>query len=139
GDYLEDLVTNLFASYNLQEKRIQLSIKAESIYLNIETATPCGLIVNELVSNTIKHAFPDNREGNLQVEFYRDRQDNLNLIVSDNGIGFPENLDFNLTNSMGFQVICTLAEQLEATIQLNRNNGTAFLLQFKELHYNKRF
>ncbi|MGL5878498.1 MAG: sensor histidine kinase [Xenococcaceae cyanobacterium] len=118
---------------------MQLSIKAESIYLNIETATPCGLIVNELVSNTIKHAFPDNREGNLQVEFYRDRQDNLNLIVSDNGIGFPENLDFNLTNSMGFQVICTLAEQLEATIQLNRNNGTAFLLQFKELHYNKRF
>ncbi len=139
GDYLEDLVTNLFASYNWQEKRIQLSIKAESIYLNIETATPCGLIVNELVSNTIKHAFPDNREGNLQVEFYRDRQQILNLIVSDDGIGFPEDLDFNLTNSMGFQVICTLAEQLEATIQLDRNNGTAFLLQFKELHYNKRF
>jgi PAS domain S-box-containing protein len=147
GDYLEDLVTNLFASYNLQEKRIQLSIKAESIYLNIETATPCGLIVNELVSNTIKHAFPDNREGNLQVEFYRDcvalptedRQQNLNLIVSDNGIGFPEDLDFKLTNSMGFQVICTLTEQLEATIQLNRTNGTTFLLQFRELHYNKRF
>jgi PAS domain S-box-containing protein len=139
GDYLEDLVANLFVSYNLQEKSIELNIVAEPIFLNIETATPCGLIINELVSNTIKHAFCDNREGFLKVEFYRDRDNYLNLIVSDNGVGFPEHIDFQNTNSMGFQVICTLTEQLEGTIELDRSNGTSFLLRFQELHYSKRF
>jgi PAS domain S-box-containing protein len=147
GDYLEDLVANLFASYNLQEKQIQLIINAEPIFLNIETATPCGLIVNELVSNTIKHAFSARREGFLRVDFYRDNSadsskncdSNLHLIVSDNGVGFPENINFQETTSMGFQVICTLTEQLEGTIELDRTNGTSFLLEFKELHYSKRF
>jgi PAS domain S-box-containing protein len=143
GNYLEDLVANLFASYTLQEKQIQLTINAEPIFLNIETATPCGLIVNELVSNAIEHAFPDNREGSIRIDFYPDRsidsykngESNLHLIISDNGIGFPANLDFQATNSMGFQVICTLIEQLEGTIELDRTKGTLFLLKFKELHY----
>jgi PAS domain S-box-containing protein len=138
SDYLEGLVFNLFDSYNVNEEHIQLQLNSESIYLNIETATPCGLIVNELVSNTMKHAFPDDREGTVVIECHQHSNQEIHLIISDNGIGFPENLDFQDTESMGFQVVCTLIEQLEGTIELDRTNGTTFHLRFSELQYQKR-
>ncbi|MEG4499962.1 MULTISPECIES: PAS domain S-box protein [unclassified Microcoleus] len=139
GEYLEDLVSNLFHSYNISDNRIQLQVLAEPIYLNIETASPCGLIANELVSNTLKHAFPDGTSGTVSVECYQTGDGEINLLVKDNGIGFPENLDFRKTNSMGFQVVCTLTEQLEGSIELSRQAGTAFYLKFNELNYSQRF
>jgi len=139
GEYLEDLVTNLFHSYNISDKRIQLRVLAEPIALNLETATPCGLIANELVSNTLKHAFPDGANGTVSVECYQTGDREIHLFVKDNGIGFPQNLDFRKTNSMGFQVVCTLTEQLEGTIELSRQIGTAFHLIFNELKYSQRF
>ncbi len=139
GEYLEDLVTNLFQSYNINDSRIQLQIIAESVSLNLETATPCGLIVNELISNTLKHAFPDGTSGTVSVECYQTGDREIHLFVKDNGIGFPQNLDFRKTNSMGFQVVCTLTEQLEGTIELSRQIGTEFHLKFNELNYSKRF
>ncbi|MBD1829932.1 PAS domain S-box protein [Microcoleus sp. FACHB-61] len=139
GEYLEDLVSNLFHSYNISDNRIQLQVLAEPIYLNIETATPCGLIANELVSNTLKHAFPDGTAGTVSVECYQTGDREIHLFVKDNGIGFPQNLDFRKTNSMGFQVVCTLTEQLEGSIELSRKTGTAFHLKFNELTYSKRF
>ena len=138
GDYLEDLVINLFDSYNVNKNRIHLQIEAEPIFLNIETAAPCGLIVNELVSNTMKHAFPDPREGIVLVTCYQTENGEIHLIVRDNGVGFPENINFRETNSMGFHVVCTLTEQLEGKIELEKENGTAFHLQFTELNYRKR-
>ena len=139
GEYLEDLVTNLFDSYNISDNRIVLQVIAEPISLNLETATPCGLIANELVSNTLKHAFPDGAIGTVSVECYQGGDREIHLLVKDNGIGFPENLDFRKTNSMGFQVVCTLTEQLEGTLELSRQTGTAFHLIFNELIYFKRF
>ena len=139
GEYLEDLVTNLFHSYNISDNRIQLRVLAEPIALNLETATPCGLIANELVSNTLKHAFPDGANGTVSVECYQTGDGEIHLFVKDNGIGFPQNLDFRKTNSMGFQVVCTLTEQLEGTIELSRQTGTAFHLKFNELKYSHRF
>ncbi|MEG3842559.1 PAS domain-containing protein [Microcoleus sp. herbarium14] len=139
GEYLEDLVTNLFHSYNISDSRILLQVIAEPVSLNLETATPCGLIVNELVSNTLKHAFPDGTSGTVSVECYQRGDREIHLFVKDNGIGFPKNLDFRKTNSMGFQVVCTLTEQLEGTLELSRQIGTAFHLRFKELNYSKRF
>jgi PAS domain S-box-containing protein len=139
GEYLEDLVSNLFHSYNISDNRIQLQVLAEQISLNIETATPCGLIANELVSNTLKHAFPHGTSGTVSVECYQTGDREIHLIVKDNGIGFPENIDFRKTNSMGFQVVCTLTEQLEGTIEMSRQIGTAFHLVFNELIYSQRF
>ena len=138
GEYLEDLVSNLFDSYNISDNRILLQVIAEPISLNIETATPCGLIANELVSNTLKHAFPHGTSGTVSVECYQTGDREIHLFVKDNGIGFPENLDFRKTNSMGFQVVCTLTEQLEGTIELLRQTGTDFYLRFNELNYFKR-
>ncbi|MEG3988990.1 PAS domain S-box protein [Microcoleus sp. S28C3] len=139
GEYLEDLVSNLFHSYNISDNHIQLQVLAEPIYLNIETASPCGLIANELVSNTLKHAFPNGTSGTVSVECHQTGDGEINLLVKDNGIGFPQNLDFRKTNSMGFQVVCTLTEQLEGNIELSRQNGTAFHLKFNELNYSQRF
>ncbi len=139
GEYLEDLVTNLFHSYNISDNHILLQVIAEPISLNLETATPCGLIANELVSNTLKHAFPDGANGTVSVECYQTGDGEIHLFVKDNGIGFPQNLDFRKTNSMGFQVVCTLTEQLEGSIELSRQTGTAFHLKFNELKYSHRF
>ncbi|MEG4986770.1 PAS domain S-box protein [Microcoleus sp. BR0-C5] len=138
GEYLEDLVSNLFHSYNISNNQIQLQVLAEPIFLNLETATPCGLIANELVSNTLKHAFPDGTTGTVSVECYQTGNQEINLLVKDNGIGFPQNLDFRKTQSMGFQVVCTLTEQLEGTIEISREFGTSFHLKFNELNYFQR-
>jgi PAS domain S-box-containing protein len=138
GEYIEDLVTNLFQSYNISDNRIQLQVLAEPILLNIETATPCGLIANELVSNTLKHAFPNGTTGTVSVECYQTGDREIHLFVKDNGTGFPKNLDFRKTSSMGFQVICTLTEQLDGTIELSREIGTLFHLRFNELKYFSR-
>ncbi|MEG4326772.1 PAS domain S-box protein [Microcoleus sp. herbarium5] len=138
GEYLEDLVSNLFHSYNISNNQIQLQVLAEPISLNLETATPCGLIANELVSNTLKHAFPDGTTGTVSVECYQTGDQEINLLVKDNGIGFPQNLDFRKTHSMGFQVVCTLTEQLEGTIEISREFGTSFHLKFNELNYFQR-
>ncbi len=137
-DYIQDLANNLFDSYNVSEDCIQLHINVEPIFLNIETATPCGLIINELVSNSLKHAFLDEREGIVSINCHQQSDGQIHLVISDNGIGFPEALDFQDTESMGFQVVCTLIEQLEGTIELQRTPGTAFSIQFSELQYQKR-
>ncbi|MEQ8998332.1 MAG: PAS domain S-box protein [Coleofasciculus sp. B1-GNL1-01] len=137
-DYIQDLANNLFDSYNVSEDCIQLHINVEPIFLNIETATPCGLIINELVSNSLKHAFPDEQEGIVSINCHQQSDGQIHLVISDNGIGFPEALDFQDTESMGFQVVCTLIEQLEGTIELQRTHGTAFSIQFSELQYQNR-
>jgi PAS domain S-box-containing protein len=138
GDYLQDLVDHLFDTYNVSQDRIEVKIDTDPIFLNIETAAPCGLIVNELVSNTMKHAFPNERTGMVCVECHQDGAKQIHLAIRDNGIGFPPDLNFRTTDSMGFQVVCTLIEQLEATIELESDRGTSFHIKFFELQYSKR-
>jgi PAS domain S-box-containing protein len=142
-EYLKDLTRNLFASYGVSESQIGLTVAAEGISLGMDTAVPCGLIINELVSNSLKHAFPFGRAGEIRVEVSRlarqadpDQQtDNGNwyrLIVSDNGIGFPKTLDFTKTESLGLKIVCTLTEQLGGSIDLDRSMGSRFTIVFRE-------
>lgn len=138
GEYLEDLVDNLFQSYNISESRIQFEFEIEPILLNVETANPCGLIVNELLSNTLKHAFPEGRNGKVFLVLDRDANSTITLIVRDNGIGFPKDLDFHNLESLGMELVCTLTEQLEGTIELEPIPGTSFKLSFHELKYRQR-
>ena len=101
---------------------------------SVGVAYSCGLITNELVSNSLKYAFPEGTEGEIRIELLKDENCEFILNVSDNGIGFPENLDFRNTESLGLQLVNTLTEQLGGTIELIRSSGTAFKIIFSEIN-----
>ncbi|MCX9077913.1 MAG: PAS domain S-box protein, partial [Candidatus Methanoperedens sp.] len=128
--YIGELTTNLMNSYQKAMGRIQLSITSDPIFLDIDTAIPCGLIINELVSNALKHAFPDGRSGQIVIEFRASSDKSLVLMVRDNGVGFPEGLNVFKTESLGLQLVTSLAGQLNATIGLKQEGGTSFEIRF---------
>ena len=133
SQYLRNLATHLFHSYKADSSRIRLKIDAEEVFLNINTAIPSGLIINELVSNALKHGFPEGRSGELDIDLHRVEGDGYVLQVKDDGVGFPEGLDFRKTGTLGMQIISTLVEQIEGRLELSRENGTAFRVEFNEL------
>jgi len=135
-DYIERLISELFYSYNIRKDRVKPSIEVEEVRLNIETAVPCGLIISELVSNCLKHAFPEGEgELNLSLKIVDDKYE---LIISDNGIGFPKELDFENTESLGLQLVNSLVKQIDGDIKLDKSHGTKFTIIFKELKYQDR-
>jgi two-component sensor histidine kinase len=96
----------------------------------MDTAIPCGLIINELASNSLKHAFSAGKGGEIRIDLHSDKDNQFTLIVSDNGVGFPEGLDFRDTKSLGLQLVNTLVDQLGGTIELHSSGGTEFNLAF---------
>jgi two-component sensor histidine kinase len=131
SDYIESLAGRLLEVYGVAGMGIELHINAENIFLSIDSAIPCGLIINELVSNSVKHAFPEGRLGAVAIDM--NRQDgNYVLMVTDNGVGFPENIDFRNTESLGLQIVQTLTSQLGGKIELESNGGTRFKIIFRE-------
>jgi PAS domain S-box-containing protein len=143
SEYIKDLTRNLFTSYGIPDSQIRLAVVAEGITLGMDTAVPCGLIINELVSNSLKYAFPSGGSGEIRVELSccerpADTEPQAEggnwycLVVSDNGIGFPEDLDFRKTESLGLKIVCTLTEQLNGSIALERNGGSRFTILFHE-------
>ena len=132
SQYLRNLANHLFSSYQIDPNRIQVTIDAVEIHLNINTAIPCALIVNELISNALKHGFPEGRRGNVGVEFRRNDGNGCLLQVKDDGVGFPANLDFHKTESLGMQIVVTLVNQIEGTIRLEREKGTNFQISFRD-------
>jgi PAS domain S-box-containing protein len=138
SQYLRNLATHLFHSYQVDANRVRLRMDAEPVYVNINTAIPCGLIVNELVSNSLKHAFPEGRSGEVAVELRRVPENGYLLRVRDDGIGFPDGLDIRRTETLGMQVVTTLVSQIDASIDLNREPGTDFTVHFQEVRYEQR-
>lgn len=136
-DYIKNLVTYLFQSYVIDKGRVKIDTEVDNIFLDIDTAIPCGLIINELVTNSLKHAFPDNMSGNINIQL-KGTDDMYILKVVDNGIGFPEGLDFRRTETLGLQLINNLVMQLDGTAELIRNDGTEFKILFKEMKYPDR-
>jgi two-component sensor histidine kinase len=136
--YLRNLATHLFHSYQVDSSRIRLSLDTEEVFLNINTAIPCGLIVNELISNALKHAFPDGRTGEVAVELRRLEGDRYLLRVRDDGVGFPEGVDFRQTESLGLQIVVTLVSQVSGELKIERQGGTAFTIVFNELPMKKK-
>ena len=135
--YVQNLVRDLFYSYGVKSN-IKPVINIEHIILNIETAIPCGLIISELVSNSLKYAFPDNRTGEVFISIHSHGEE-FELIIGDNGIGLPKNLDFkDIRISLGLRLVNILVDQLDGSIELNRSRGTEFKIKFKELKYKKR-
>ena len=138
AQYLRNLATHLFHSYQVDASRIKLRIEAVEVHLNINTAIPCGLIVNELVSNALKHGFPENQSGELAIDLRRAAGNGYVLRVRDDGVGFPEGLDFRKTETLGMQIVSTLVSQIDASIELIRGQGTEFTIHFQEVSYEQR-
>jgi PAS domain S-box-containing protein len=174
NEYVENLTENLFQSYCFNVKQIEWQIEIEPVILNLETAIPCGLILNELVANSIKYAFPscqsgqiyirfksisrDDNSANIRVGLGENLSENINhildlppvttnqigdrqyeLIIGDNGVGIPAEINWQQTTSMGLRLVRILSRQLEAKVELKRANGTMFRFVFRELNYKERF
>ena len=101
GEYVNALTTDLLNSYALSFSALNLKTRVDGVHLSVDTAVPCGLIVNELVTNCLKYAFPDAQEGEINIELQKNGGDEFTLIVGDNGIGFPKEFDFRNTDSLG--------------------------------------
>jgi two-component sensor histidine kinase len=139
NDYIKNLVNDLFLSYKVSTGKVTLKMNIETVSFGIDTAIPCGLIVNELVSNSLKYAFPEGRDGEIKISLRSPEEGDIELIVSDNGVGIPKDLDFRNTESLGLRLITNLTEkQLQGKVELNRNNGTEFQIKFKEVKYKER-
>ena len=117
---------------------MSLKITIETISFGIDTAIPCGLIVNELVTNSLKYAFPEGKDGEIRISL-RKNAETFELKVSDNGIGIPQDLDYRNTESLGLRLITNLSEnQLQGTVKLIQGEGTGFLITFKEIQVRER-
>ncbi len=137
SQYIQSLTLRLCQFYQVQPPAIQLHTKMEKIFLNINTAIPCGLIVNELVSNALKHAFPQGRVGEIRIELFRAEGNKCVLAVSDNGVGLPKDMDFRNTETLGMQIITMLVDQLDGQIELCRQGGTSFKIMFEAMRYRR--
>lgn len=140
-DYVDTLVSNLYKFYSMLVDRVSVNLDIEDISLGIDTAIPCGLVINELVMNSLKYAFPDDRKGEIRIMLRKaeDAADEYDLTVSDNGIGIPVELDLADVKTLGLHLVKTLVEhQLRGTIIVNRDGGTEFRIRFRELRYKQR-
>ncbi len=130
NEYIRDLANVLFQSRGVTGK-IELTLNIEKISIGIDHAIPCGLIINELITNSIKYAFPDDRKGEIKVSLRLNDENMIELVVSDNGVGIPEDVDFRNSESLGLRLVTKLAEdQLHGKIDLDRSNGTEFNIKF---------
>jgi PAS domain S-box-containing protein len=135
-DYIRTLVEYLISSYGFSRDEVQINLNIKNVIFEIDTSIPLGLIINEIASNSLKHAFHKG-PGEISIEIYPDG-DNFVLKISDNGTGFPEHIDFRNTDSLGMQLVNSLVEQIDGKIELYRNKGTEFRITFKELSYVRR-
>jgi two-component sensor histidine kinase len=127
--YTRSLVQQLMRSYGVDVRRLAHVVEVEDILLGIDEAVPCGLIINELVANALKHAFPADRAGRIWVRMGADERRFI-LRVGDDGVGIPERIDFRESQTLGLQLVRTLTDQLEGTVSLDRVGGTDFTITF---------
>jgi two-component sensor histidine kinase len=130
AEYINRLSTQVFQAFAPPGDRITLSIQADPIWIEVRNAVPCGLLVNELLSNSLKYAFPGDQGGEVTIALRATSEGQMVLIVRDTGIGFPADVDFRHTDSLGLQLVCLLTEQLGGTIELERASGTQWTLRF---------
>lgn len=137
AEYVRDLLADLLRTYQVQQDAV-FHTDIEGIRLGIDTAIPCGLIINELVTNALKHAFLPGVRGDIWIDLHPTEKQNYVLVVRDNGVGLPADLDWRQSKSLGLKLVMDLAKQLEGSVSVDVDNGTAFTIAFKELHYKER-
>jgi two-component sensor histidine kinase len=130
SSYIRDLISDLFYTYRPVGVTIDLVVDVQDIFLSADMATSCGLIINELISNALKHAFNNRQEGKLWILLYQER-DTCILTVGDDGIGLPQGFDFRNTDTLGMQIVTLGVGQLQGTLELVSSHGTTWKVTFK--------
>jgi PAS domain S-box-containing protein len=139
GEYIKNLANDLFRSYRMNESRVALKMDVSDVIIDIDSVVPCGLIVNELMTNSLKYAFPDNKKGEIKISLQKNEEAEIVLVFYDNGIGIPEDIDYRNADSLGLKLIFNLSDhQLGGKIELDRSSGTKFRITFKGEKYKKR-
>lgn len=133
NDYLKDMINSMFMSYGLSSHKVALKTDIDDVALGVDIAIPCGLIINELVSNSLKYAFPEDRDAEMEISMHRNDKAEFELTVSDNGIGMPEDVDFRKTDSLGLTLVNALVKQLQGGIEVYKEKGTKFIITFKRI------
>lgn len=132
AEYIQNITRNLYHSYGRPEGGIELEYDLENIYLNLDTSIPCGLIINEVVSNSLKYAFEGREKGKIKIVFCKSSDDKMKLIIADDGIGLAEDFDIENAESLGLQLVTTLVTQVSGELEIDVTNGTSFGIEFKE-------
>ena len=161
SDYIQNLANYLFGAYSVGSGNISLKLDVDDVFLGMDTAVPVGIIINELVSNSLKHAFSEGENGEISICLKKEenrKNDSsggekvdirtrskigvpgkcFSLVVRDNGKGFPEEIDFRETDSLGLQLVVSLVDQIEGSIELKTGKGTEFRIRFRELKYRQK-
>ena len=138
GEYLRDLMDYIYNLYATDPEAIALKINVGAVRLDINTAVPLALIVHELFSNALMHAFSPGGEGKIRIDLFPDEVGKFTLIVADNGVGFPTGVDPMKPESLGMQLVNTLVRQIKGKIEINRSSGTEFKITFRPLEQRKR-
>jgi PAS domain S-box-containing protein len=128
SEYISNISTNLIYSYT--QKQIDLKLDVGKVYLDLDRAIPCGLIINELLTNALKYAFTEQEEGEVSI-LLKQTDEHIQLVIADNGKGFPAEIDFRNTESLGMQLVMTLVRQLKGEITLDNSNGAKYIVSFK--------
>lgn len=131
SQYINHLAKHLVHSYRTASANISLNVQCEPVRFDVDTAVSCGLILNELISNALKYAFPENQPGELNVNLWKAEGQSVHMVVADNGVGFPADLDPHHTQSLGMQIVGTLVEQLNGTLSMENNHGSRVEIVFQ--------
>ena len=129
SEYLSSLTKNLVHTYSINSQKIKLILTLDKLVLNLDLSIPCGLIINEIISNSLKYAFPNNRDGIIFVTLTA-KQKKVIIEVGDNGIGLSKKIDIKNSETLGLQLIETLVDQINGKVKLSRNKGTVFKINF---------
>ena len=139
NDYVTRLTTLIMQSYDISSQNVLLELDIEDISLLIDTAIPVGLVLNELISNSLDYAFPGERKGKIKICISRKDKSKIGLIVSDNGIGVPKEFDFRHQETLGLKMITGIVEkQMDGSIEFDTSSGLTCIIEFSDALYSKR-
>ncbi|MCC7551280.1 MAG: sensor histidine kinase [Methanobacterium sp.] len=135
ADYIRSLTRDLFHAYSTEKGKVQLMMDVEDVMLDVNHAVPLGLIINELITNSLKYAFPDEQEGIISINFHKEGDEYM-LEVSDDGVGIPTDFELDKSDSLGMLLVTSLTSQIQGEVELERDPGTTFRIKFKDPQFN---
>lgn len=134
GSYTMNLIYYLFRMFDVKSNNVSMRLNVENVFLPMDTAIPCGLIINELVTNSLKHAFTEEKHGEISIQAVYHSDNKFTLTIKDNGKGIPEKVDFYKSETVGFNLVNSLVRQLGGNLEINREEGTEFKVTFSILN-----
>ncbi len=131
ANYVKSLALNLARTFSEQQEKVIFEYDIDDVYLPLDIGIPCGLIINELISNAFKYAFNGREKGKISISLKQLDEQNFKLVLSDNGVGLPDNIDLEKTGSLGMKIVSKLVKQIDGTMEYAYSNGAKFIIDFK--------